>query len=334
MTSPATRTGRLWSIILAGGEGERVKPLVQRWLGEHRPKQYCTFVGSRSMFQHTMDRAAHLTPPERTMAVIARSHQREALAQLQQSHAGTVLVQPSNRDTAAGVYLPLASIRARDPGATVVLFPSDHFVYPEERFLAVVEQAVSAAESFPDRLVLLGVQPDRLELEYGWIQPGAPLVKTPDGPVRAISSFLEKPTAAQADAALRSGALWNTLVLTAKVDTLWTIGWECFPDLMSLFERLGQAVDQPDEGRVLESIYRQMPAYNFSSALLQRAPARVAVIELTGVLWSDWGRPERIMDMLRRIDRKPAFPLACLDHPFAPIAAMVRDIRVTANARG
>lgn len=334
MTFPATRSGRLWSIILAGGEGERVKPLVQRWLGRHRPKQYCAFVGSRSMFQHTLDRASHLTPPERTLAVIAQNHQHEALVQLQQSYSGTALVQPSNRDTAAGVYLPLTYIRARNPSATVVLFPSDHFVYPEERFLAVVQQAISAAEAFPDRLVLLGVQPDRLELEYGWIQPGASLAETPDGSVRTVSSFLEKPSAAQADTALRAGALWNTLVLTAKLETLWTIGWECFPDMMALFEQLGQAVDHSDEGRVLESIYQEMPAYNFSSALLQRAAARVAVMELTGVLWSDWGKPERIMDILQRIGRKPAFPVACMDRPFTPIAAMGQDSSVMANTRG
>ncbi len=39
----------LWSIVLAGGEGERLRPFVERWLGRHRPKQYCAFVGTRSM---------------------------------------------------------------------------------------------------------------------------------------------------------------------------------------------------------------------------------------------------------------------------------------------
>ena len=47
----------LWSIILAGGNGERLKPMVQRWLGRHKPKQYCTFIGTRSMFEHTLDRS-------------------------------------------------------------------------------------------------------------------------------------------------------------------------------------------------------------------------------------------------------------------------------------
>ena len=62
-----------------------------------------------------------------------------------------------------------------------------------------------------------------------------------------------------------------------------------------------------------------MPAKNFSSDLLQRAPEKLAVIELTGALWSDWGKPERIAETLRRIDRRPAYPLACLDRPFAPL---------------
>ena len=45
----------LWSIILAGGEGERTRPFIEQWLGGHKPKQYCTFVGKRSMLQHTLD---------------------------------------------------------------------------------------------------------------------------------------------------------------------------------------------------------------------------------------------------------------------------------------
>jgi mannose-1-phosphate guanylyltransferase len=55
---------KLWSIALAGVEGERLKHFVQRWLGRHKPKQYCTFIGTRSMFQHTLDRADQIAAPE------------------------------------------------------------------------------------------------------------------------------------------------------------------------------------------------------------------------------------------------------------------------------
>ena len=316
--SPHRTADQLWSIILAGGEGTRLRALVHRWLGRPTPKQYCAFVGTRSMFQHTLDRASRLMPPDRIVTVVAHSHRHDALAQLDGRRGSTIHFQPANRDTAAGVFLPLTYIRARAPQATVVLYPSDHFVYPEDRFLDAIRRAVRITESQPDRLVMLGVAPDRLELDYGWIQPDQSLAELPGEPVQTVRSFLEKPDAAQADAALRAGALWNMLVFAANVDLLWTLGWQCLPDMMPLFERLSQAIGGPEEGRALEAIYRDMPAKNFSSDLLQRVPERLAVIELTGVLWSDWGKPERITETLRRIDRQPSFPLSCLDRPFAP----------------
>lgn len=312
-------SNRIWSIVQAGGDGGRIRAFIQRWLGRPNPKQYCAFVGGRSPFQHTLDRAARLSRRERIVTLIAREHQREAWPQLDGRTGGTVLLQPKNYDTAAGIYLPLTYVRARDPQATVVFYPSDHFVYPEHRFLDSVQRAVWTVEWLPDRLVFLGVSPDRLELDYEWITPGEKLDGSAKYQIRAVGSFLEKPTAAQADTALANGALWNTSVLVAKGETLWELGRQCFPDLMRLFEALSQAIGTPQEENALDAIYREMPAYNFSSDLLQRVPEHVAVLEMTGVLWSDWGKPERIANTLRQIGRQPVFPLECLGRPFAPI---------------
>jgi mannose-1-phosphate guanylyltransferase len=312
-------SNRVWSIVQAGGDGGRIKAFIQRWLGRSKPKQYCAFVGGRSPFQHTLDRAAMLCQRERIVSVIAREHQREAWSQLDGRSGGMVLLQPKNCDTAAGIYLPLTYIRARDPKATVVFYPSDHFVYPEHRFLESVERAVWTVEWLPDRLVFLGVSPDRLELDYGWITPGERLDGSTTYQINAVDGILEEPTAAQADTALARGALWNTSVLVAKGETLWELGWQCFPDLMRLFEGLSKAIGTPLEEKALDAIYREMPPYNFSSDLLQRVPEHVAVIEMTGVLWSDWGKPERIANTLRQIGRQPVFPLECLGRPFAPI---------------
>ena len=318
MTVQRTAKRPVWSIVLAGGEGERVKPFVLRWLGRHQPKQYCTFVGKRSMFQHTVERATTLTSPERTMVVAACHHHSEVVSQLRGRPIGKLFLQPANCDTAAGIFLPLAYLRARDPQAIVVILPSDHFIHPEYPFLETVRQAMVSAEAMPARMLLLGVRPDGVETDYGWIQRGLPLDGSPDYPVHAVSSFLEKPAAAQADAALRTGGLWNTLVLTATVESLWQAGCTCFPDMMALFERLMPAWDTPVEGSLLAAAYRKMPVYNFSSHLLQRLPEQVAVIELTGALWSDWGKPERIADTIRRIGKTPAFPLHCLGQSYRP----------------
>ncbi len=320
MTDILRMPARTWSVVLAGGDGGRINGFIRRWLGRPKPKQYCAFVGGRSLFQHTLDRAARLCDADHIVALVARAHRREAWSALEGRVGGTVLLQPKHRETAAEVFLSLTYVKARDPLATVVIYPSDHFVYPEHRFLDSVKRAAWTAEWLPDRVILLGVSPDRLELDYGWITPGEKLDASSQYQIRAVGSYMEQPSVAEADAALARGALWNTSVLAAKIETLWQIGWQCFPDLMTRFERLEAAIGTPQEGRVLEDIYLDMPAHNLFTALLQHVPDRAAVIEMTGVLWSEWGRPQQIANSLRRIGRKPAFPLECLRRPFVPIA--------------
>ncbi len=299
--------GHLWSVVLAGGDGVRTQELVRRWLGAEKPKQYCAFVGSRSMFQHTLDRAARLTPWERVVVVAARQHQDEVWPQLDGRSAGMVLLQPKNMDTAAGIFLPLTYILARDPNATVVIYPSDHFIYPEDPFLSAVDHAVWGSTLLAGRPVLLAAKPDSLQLEYGWIQPGRFLGWTGKLPIRAVETFLEKPDKATARLAKAGDGLWNTMVLAAAGRELWSMGWKCVPELMSRFERLRDAIDTAEELKVLDDIYAGMPRRNFSSHLLECMPDRLAVMEMRDVLWSDWGHPARIADTLDKIGKQPAF---------------------------
>ena len=312
MIQRRSKSGGVWVVILAGGEGERVRPLVHRWLGRHRPKQYCAFTGTRSMFQHTVDRALGLVPAERIVAIAARSHQADVTEQLQRRPIHAVLLQPENRDTAAGIFLPLTYIKTQDPEATVVILPSDHFVYPEDRFLDIVTRMARIADRLKDKVTLLAVTPDQPEIEYGWIEPGEILLSSAGGQVRAVRQFLEKPDEARAADAMAAGALWNTLVMAAKIETLWTLGWQCFPDMMPLFERVEHTVRIAGDMPTLDTVYTRMPMRNFSSGLLARAPEQVAVVEAEGILWSDWGRAERIVDTLSRLGKQPAFPLRLL----------------------
>jgi mannose-1-phosphate guanylyltransferase len=299
--------GNLWSIVLAGGDGVRTKTFIRTWLGHEKPKQYCVFVGSRSMFQHTLDRAARLTPWERVVVVAARHHEDEVWSQLDGRPIDMVLLQPKNVDTAAGIFLPLTYILAHDPEATVVIYPSDHFISPEGSFLSAVDRMVRGSTGLGGRPVLLASRPDGLELEYGWIKPGRCLGWTGEGATYAVEKFLEKPDEATAHEARATGSLWNTMVLAAQGRNLWSLGLKCFPELMARFEWLKKAIGTVEEMRVLDAIYEAMPCRNFSSHLLQCIPERLAVMEMRNVLWSDWGHPERIMDILGKTGKQWAF---------------------------
>jgi mannose-1-phosphate guanylyltransferase len=58
-----TMQDHLWGIVLAGGDGMRLRPFIQAYFNEDRPKQYCTFLGTQSMLRHTIRRAECLLPP-------------------------------------------------------------------------------------------------------------------------------------------------------------------------------------------------------------------------------------------------------------------------------
>lgn len=286
---------RLWSIVLAGGEGSRMREFIERELGTTRPKQYCSFVGTRSLLQHTVDRADQISFPKHRVVVAAREHRRHALSQMEGRSQGALLFQPENRGTAPGVFLPLTFVFAKAPDATVVIYPSDHFVYPESAFNETLAEGIALADELDDRLLLLGVSPEGSEIDYGWIQPGSPIPGTKSGGAHHVAYFIEKPTKNTAEYVFKRGALWNTSIVIGRVKTLWGLGWRYLPQMMVPFVELWHSLGREQEEIVLDRIYRDMPTLDFSRDLLQAAGKHLAVMKLEGVLWSDWGSPRRIL---------------------------------------
>ena len=55
-----------WGVILAGGEGVRLRPLTRMIVGDDRPKQFCPILGRETLLEQTRRRASLLIPQERT----------------------------------------------------------------------------------------------------------------------------------------------------------------------------------------------------------------------------------------------------------------------------
>ncbi len=307
-----------WSMVLSGGEGERLRALTERWLGQHRPKQYCTFVGSHTMLEHTLERAVELVGEERVLTVIGRGHQTFVDLNVM---PGKVIEQPLNLDTGVGILLGASYIAARDPNATVTIFPSDHFIAPKERFLEQVRRAALLAERMPERLILLGAVPDRPEPEFGWIEPGLTDAgfswSSRQAPLQVLS-FREKPSDNDARDFFARGFLWNTMIMAVKLPTLLELSNRYLPEVCDRFDNLkdvwsrsrgGDPLEQAEtEALALLNAFKGLHRTNFSKDVLQRAADRTLVFPMQGIEWSDWGRPERIEETLLRLSKRPAIP--------------------------
>jgi mannose-1-phosphate guanylyltransferase len=291
----------LWGIVLAGGEGERLRAFVQASFGTDTPKQFCTFCGRRTMVERTLMRTQRVIPRERLLLSATAHHRLHVLGSMARHPPGTVLFQPLNRDTAPGILLPLVHVLHRDPEAVVVVLPSDHFVLPGRRFMAsVVEAADYLIESGDDSLILLGVAPAEAETDYGWIKPGFSANEHEDSSIRPISRFIEKPPQELARALMENGWLWNTMVMVVRAQALWERVRELAPELAAYFSMFRRTIGTPWEHRVLDEVYCMIPSVNFSTAILSQRPDRLLVLPVRNVYWSDWGRDERVLETLGR----------------------------------
>ena len=298
----STRCG----IILAAGEGNRLRSFVENLCGYALPKQYVNFTGKRSMLEHTFSRAQKMIPPERLFTVVSQNHLRhpEVVRQLSTQPAGCIVAQPDNRDTGPGLLLPLMHLYQRYPESTVVVFPSDHFILEEDLFMVYVDLAFRVVEQDPTKVILLGMNPSEAEPEYGYIVPGGKL-RSPTAPgAREVSRFVEKPDRDVARQLVSGGGLWNTLVMIFKTKIfLKEIG--CIdPLLFRFFERIWKAIGTPSVGEVVKKVYEQVHPVNLSKGFLEtlalQRPSRLLVLPVCGVQWSHWGSEQRIKTILRK----------------------------------
>jgi mannose-1-phosphate guanylyltransferase len=295
-------------IILAGGDGMRMREFVQRLRGDDLPKQYVDIIGTRSMLEHTFQRAEKLIPAQRLFTVVAREHLNfdEVRAQLAWRPRQTIVVQPYNRDTAAGILLPLAHLYKQYPNAVTAIFPSDHFVLEEELFMSHVERAFRAVESDRARIVLLGVEPREPDPEYGYMVPGAIINGSGLG-ARRVELFVEKPSAERVQKILRSGVLCNTMVIVSACATLLNAIETTIPGLYGSFQPILEAVGTPDESDAVEQVYRELQPINFSRGVLEvlafEHRRNLLVLPVRGVTWSDWGTSARVSNSLQQLEK-------------------------------
>jgi mannose-1-phosphate guanylyltransferase len=295
--SAAQKKNSLWGIILAGGNGNRLQMFTRRFYDHDRPKQYCAFIGSRSLVQHTYDRTAKFVDEDHIATVVSGKHLPFVNEQFRDSSAASVMVQPYCRETAPSILLPLSAIHHQEPAAVTAVFPSDHFILDEWKFSRYVRSAAAFVEQHPEKIMLLGVRPNREEPGYGRIETGAPVHHAENGNIFTVRSFTEKPSRN-----VDTQFLWNTFVIIARADTLMEQVRRCEPELATAFKAYRQIHGKHESWHSLNKMYERLAPVNFSAAVLQRIPSHLCVMDISDVGWNDWGEERRILEDVVKYD--------------------------------
>jgi mannose-1-phosphate guanylyltransferase len=291
------------AIILAGGDGTRLRSLTRKIAGAEVPKQFCPILGSETLWERTRSRAALSVAPEATVSVLTRGHEPFFEPLADGIAAGNLIVQPENRGTTPAILYALLRLAAGSHAASVAVLPSDHFVNDDRAFMRNVDRAFEATYARPEVVVLLGIAPAAPEPGYGWIEPGDLMVKTT--PLFGVRRFWEKPRAALAAQLLRDGCLWNSFVMIARVSALLGMIRAAMPALFSAFSEVRNVLGTAFERRAIDELYAHIEPSNFSREVLERSPRNLAVFPVHGIEWSDLGEPQRVRSVLSYLGLHP-----------------------------
>lgn len=289
-----------WALVLAAGEGTRLRALTTARSGTAIPKQFCSLHEGPSLLHEALRRARSVAAHGRTCAVVAEQHRPFWETQLGSLCPRNVIAQAENRGTGIGILLPLLHILRRDPAAQVALLPSDHHVCNESVLSASLSDAMEQLRWRFNEVLLLGFEPEEPDPELGYIVPGA----NDHRGAFMVERFIEKPTPARTRELVRSGALWNAFIVAASGQALLELFRRRVPDLV---ERLRVAVESdlrtPGGRRSTVELYQRLPNVDFSRDIVQGQEEQLRVLPVPRCGWSDLGTPRRVADALRRAPR-------------------------------
>ncbi|HEY6640858.1 sugar phosphate nucleotidyltransferase [Povalibacter sp.] len=295
----ASRSARkTWALVLAGGEGTRLRQLTIDAKGISVPKQFCSLSGGQTLLSAAIARAKHVAAPERTCSIVSETHRQWWASVLADEPPENVIVQPRGRGTGIGILYAALHIAARDPDARIVVLPADHYVQSEPVLQRALRSAVRQLRrrSAP---VLMGIEPTAADSELGYIVPGPP----DDRGMLTVSRFVEKPDPLTAQHIIGQGALWNMLIIAASVRSLVKLFAERFSVVSLEMQAIVNAAlhaEPPHSGwPAIVEMYDRLPQIDFSRDILQQQPQDLRVLQIADCGWSDLGTPSHVAATLQ-----------------------------------
>lgn len=287
-----------WAVILAGGDGVRLRSLTRLVTGDDRPKQFSPLLEGRTLLAQTRLRIAESIDRDRTIFVLTRAHEPFYKKELEKVPPHRMVAQPSNRGTLPAILWSLFRIVRQDERALVAFFPSDHHYSKEGEFMTGVASAFDFAEANEQSVILLGAAATHPEIEYGWIEPDATVMGPTGAGLRPVKRFWEKPSRQIAQSLLDRGCLWNTFVMVGSASAFLGIIQEASPTLYSAFEPMLSLSDSATETEMTQRIYDELAPADFSKQVLSTNTDRLAVASIGDIGWSDLGDPRRLITTL------------------------------------
>jgi mannose-1-phosphate guanylyltransferase len=267
--------------IMAGGIGSRFWPMSRTAL----PKQFLDVLNTgKTLVQWTYERYAKFIPAENIYIVTSEEYVDIVKTQLPMLPIDNILAEPSKKNTAPCIAYISFKLAQINPDAKCIVAPSDHLILEEERFQAIVLQALDFVDNIK-ALATLGIKPTHPNTGYGYIQyEGLEVTKD----VYKVKTFTEKPDVEIAKSFIESGDfLWNAGIFAWKISSILTAFEKYQPEMYELFDQEKIHFNTPAEKTAIQKIYPQCTNISIDIAIMEKANNVYVMPASFG--WSDLG---------------------------------------------
>jgi mannose-1-phosphate guanylyltransferase/mannose-6-phosphate isomerase len=275
-------------VVLAGGTGTRLWPLSR----EIYPKQLLCLIDQTSLLQNTIRRVGTIEGGLPPIVVVGEDHRFITKSQIDELELGqeyTILLEPVGRNTApaiAGAVEYVSRVRS-DTDLTLLILPADHLISDVPAFNEAV--ATAAQKAAAGAIVTFGIEPQKAETGYGYIEGGA------DG---RVLSFKEKPELSVAEQYLAAGNyFWNSGMFAFSAATFQSEMETHAPEILSaMTEAVGAGTRDGRFYRFSTEAMQRCPSESIDYALMEKTDKAVVVAAALG--WSDIGSWQALYEVL------------------------------------
>lgn len=279
-----------YCIIMAGGIGSRFWPVSRN----ARPKQFLDILGvGKTFLQQTFERFAKIMPVENILVVTSVQYRDLVKEQIPLVPDDNILLEPYRRNTAPCVAYATYKLLEKNPGASVVVAPSDHLILNDDVFLETISNALNYADKH-NVLLTLGINPTRPETAYGYIQANKNSHVSISGNVAySVKTFTEKPNEELAEVFVKSGEfLWNSGIFIWNLQAIKTELEMHQEGISSLFGKGKGIYYTPGEEAFIKSVYEDCTSISIDYGIMEKTEKAIVFPASFG--WSDLGTWESL----------------------------------------
>ncbi len=268
-------------LVICGGNGTRLWPVSRT----QSPKQFQRVggAGTPSFFQSAIGRHTGHGFAQPVVVSSAR-HRRTLQGQLDDIDTDArIILEPMGRNTGPAVLAAALVLAEEDPGAVMLVVPSDHVIDGDiNATIRAMKQAADAGY-----IITFGIKPRYAETGFGYITDAGPIVGM--NGLHAVERFVEKPPTRKARLLVESDiAYWASGISMFRADTIIEEYRKVDPDTVGHVRKAIERGEQTEEGLFLDGDSFAECNNHPTESLVFEKTDKIALAPLD-VDWSDVG---------------------------------------------